>query len=72
LLYFHNPPTLIWPPSVSRQCGDDDGSEDNDGIDCLNEGAMIFGGVGAMMMMPMTNNAAASASIASFATALQQ
>jgi hypothetical protein len=67
--YFYDPPTLIRPPSVIRQCGDDDGSEGDDGINRSNGGAMIFGGVGAMLMMPKTNNAAASTSIASFATA---
>ena len=49
--------------------GDDDGSEDDNGIDRLNGGAMIFGGVDAVMMMPTTNDAAASASSVSFATA---
>jgi len=49
--------------------GDDDGSKDDDGIDRSNGCVMIFSGVGAMMMMPTMNNAAASASIASFATA---
>ena len=67
--YFRNPPTLILPPSVNRQCGDDDGLGDAIVIDCSSGGAMIFGGVGAMMMMLTTNDAAASASIASFATA---
>jgi hypothetical protein len=52
LPHLHNPPTLIWPPSVSRQCRDDDGLEDDDGIDCSNGGAMIFGGVGVYLLPP--------------------
>ncbi len=52
------------------QCGDEDG----DGIDRSNDGggAVVFGGggVGAMMTtMPKTTNDAATASVASFATA---
>jgi hypothetical protein len=41
---------------------------DADITDCSSGGAMIFDGVGAMMMMPTANDAAASASIAFFAT----
>ena len=48
---------------------DDDNWRGGDAIvtDRSNGGAMIFGGVGVMMMMPTTNDA--SASIASFAMA---
>jgi len=67
LPHFHNPPTLIRPPLVSRQCGDDDGSGDAIVTNCSNGGAMIIRGVGAMMMMSTANDA--SASIASFAKA---
>ena len=41
---------------------------DADITDCSSGGAMIFDGIGAMMMMPTANDAAASASIAFFAT----
>ena len=60
--------TTLTGKEMKKRAGAMKGINETDPNDMAFKGAMIFGGVGAMMMMPTTNDA--SASIASFATAV--